>query len=294
MSDNDQILFVLNKLIYGVNFMTILGSLLTFIIFSRKAFEKSSISVYCKALAIFDLFVVFNLVSGLTSIISNISLNNDYDFFCKLIYFISTGISAIPGWILVAFSIDQLIIVCITDRFRFFKKRRFQYSLILGIAIFHCVLYSPVFFFTGVLNVTTENGTIKICQNSSFVMPILYLFESNIIPFTFIVVCTALIVRILFRSRKKIATELVVPRRRQVRDLKFAFNSVILNILFIVFIIPLILSYILPLDFSTFNFFNTVSFTLFYLNFALHFWIHLCFNSIFRKEFLILFRIIKR
>ena len=113
-----------------------------------------------------------------------------------------------------------------------------------------------------------------------------------------IIISTFFIVRFLVKSRKKISTEpsegstqVVVKRRR----FKFAFNSVILNIMFIVLILPLLLSYIIPknADFNVSDMINTICFTLFYLNFALHFWVHLICNSIFRREFLLLFCIIK-
>ena len=298
MAIYNQISYVLNKIIYGVNFMTILGSLLTFIIFSRKAFEKSSIGLYCKSLAIFDLFVVFNLVFGLAAIIIGSSLTNRYDFLCKLIFFITSGISAIPGWILVAFSFDQLIIVSRTERVQFCNKRWFQYSTIFGIFIIHCAIYSPVFVLSGIRVVANQNGSVNICQGYSIIMPIVYMVESSIIPLVIIIVSTFFIIRFLVKSRKKISTEpsegstqVVVKRRR----FKFAFNSVILNILFIVLILPLLLSYIMPknADYNVNDLINTICFTLFYLNFALHFWVHLICNSIFRREFLLLFCIIK-
>ena len=295
MSVYQDALYVFNKLNYAFNFMTILGSLLSFIIFSRKSFEKSSIAVYCKALAVFDLFIIFNLVFGLVEIITTIYLPLDHDFLCRLINFVTIGISPIPGWILVAFSFDQLIIVSRTERFQFFKKRWFQYSLILGIAIFHCAIYSPAWILSGVVQVSDQNGTISLCLSDSIPMSILYLVESSIVPIVFIVISTGLIIRALIKSRKKISSSdsATTTRKHRIRDFKFAMNSIILNTLFVVVIIPLFFSFILPLDYPTFNMLNSVAFTLFYMNFALHFWVHLSFNSVFRREFLLLFRIIK-
>ena len=55
-------------LLYGVNFIGIVGKIFAFVIFSRKSFEKSSIGVYGKCLAIFDQFIAFNLILNLVSI----------------------------------------------------------------------------------------------------------------------------------------------------------------------------------------------------------------------------------
>jgi hypothetical protein len=131
---------------YGVNCLGLIGSVISIVIFSRKKFAKKSIGVYCKCLAIFDLFVVFNLVVKITEIIIKQPIFNRYEIVCKLITFISSGISPIPGWILAAFSLDQLICVSnetIKQRFSFTKNRWFQYSLIIGIFIVHFGMYSP-------------------------------------------------------------------------------------------------------------------------------------------------------
>ena len=289
MLDIVNVLNILYITQYVLNGVTILGSFLSFIIFSRKAFEKSSIGLYCKSLAIFDLFVAYNLGYGMVS--------SDYEILCQLAYFISTGISPIPGWILVVFSFDQLIIVSRTDRFKFFKKRWFQYSIILGIAIFNCALYSPIFMFSGLQKIGSyENQTFYSCELISFIIPIVYMIESTFIPFVFIIISTSLIVRTLIKSRQKVASNLHGHNLlvRRLHELKFALSSVILNVLFIFLTFPLIISHIIPIDdYLMFSLMNSIFLVVFYLNFATHFWVHLVFNSVFRHEFLIFIRVKK-
>lgn len=286
---------IINYIIYAVNFMTILGSLLSFIVFSRKAFEKSSVGIYCKSLAIFDLFVAFNLCVNIVSMIINIPLAYSNDAICKANSFITTGVSAVPAWILVAFSFDQLIIVSRIERFQFLKRKWFQYSIIFVIFIFHCALYSPIIVLASTNNSTHQNETIYSCDSNSNTLPIFYLIESSVMPFLFLIISVSFIVRILIKSRQKVSTvqgSALVARRRR-HDFKFAFNSIILNILFIVLSAPVVLNFIInnQSDYWLFNFINTICNLFFYLNYALHFWIHLTFNSIFRNEFLVLFRI---
>lgn len=51
----------INYATYTANFLTIIGSIFSIIIFFRKVFSRNSIGFYCKTLAIFDLFNTYNL-----------------------------------------------------------------------------------------------------------------------------------------------------------------------------------------------------------------------------------------
>ena len=288
-------------LIYAINFMTILGSIFSFVIYSRKAFEKSTIRIYCRALAIFDLFMLVPFLVGFIGALQNISITTENDFWCKFVNFIAVGLSPIPGWILVVFSFDRLIAVSMTKRFEFAKKKWFQYSLIAGLFIFHCGLYSPVFVLVGILNFTTSDGSYKStsCDTTSLVIPIIYLVESSIVPFIIIIITTAWIVRLLIKSRRRtsVAQELG-NRRRSItikgKELKFAFNSVALNVLLVVLLSPFLFHYIFPEeDYYLNDVVTTFCFMFAYLNYALHFWVHLVVNSVFRNEVLVILRIRK-
>lgn len=308
MANNQEILTYFNYAIYTVNFLTIIGSLLSFLIFSRKAFERSTIGIYCKSVAIYDLFVIFNLSVGIASIVmKSRSLILVIEVVCKITSFLLSTFSPMSAWILVAFSLDQLITVSLTKRFLFFKKKSFQYTILIGLFIFHCLIYSPVPYLSGLHNITTsENSSLTTCGNNSIVFPIIILFEGFILPLVILFILTVIIIRYLAMSRSKIN---IVPRlksseslrnvssaanmknHRRVNDLKYAFNSVILNIIHIVFSSPLYILGSLPISALDYELVNIIGYLLFSLNFALHFGVHFCVNSIFRNEFLILIRI---
>ena len=302
MASYQELADIFNKITYALNVCTIIGSVMSFIIFSRKPFEKNSFGFYCKLLAIFDLFVMYNLAFGLASIILNSQFINYYDSLCKLYYYVSSIASPMPVWTLVIFSFDQLIVVSKTEKFAIFKKRRFQYASIPVIIIFHCALYIPVLFLSGVEGVALQNQTFYSCVVYSKLMPVVFLIESNILPFMLIIVSMFFLVTILIKSREKVfssdhqrpQSNTQLTRRRNL-DVKFAFNLVALNIIFIVLTIPIVVCYILPVDsdYLLFSLIYSIGFFLFYLNFALHFWVHLTFNSIFRREFLLFIRVIK-
>lgn len=316
MSDLKELADYIYYFIYCINFMGILGNICSFIVFSRPTFAKSSIRVYCKFLALFDLFTLFNLVDGLVGFIIGYSPLNNLTYICQLGFYITVGISPIPGWILVLFSIDQLITVSMTKRFSFIKAKRFQYALIAALFLFHCGIYSPVVLMVDVHNITDENGTVLFlsCDSFTLILPLFYLVESSLVPFTVMIVTTSRIVQLLVQSRHRTSelgsnqsaetyrsetttakNELKTPSSiRRARNLKYGFNSVILNILFIILTFPVVVLYIFPqYDFFLYNLIDSICMVFFYLNFALHFWVHFAVNSIFRNQFLILLRIKK-
>ena len=287
--------------IWAINCMTVLGSIFTFVVFSRKVFEKNSIRIYCRALALFDLFVLVPFLAGFVGALINDSFTNHDEFWCKFTNFVNIGISPISAWILVVFSFDRLLAISMTKRFEFVKKKWFQYTVITSLFIFHCVLYSPVFVLVGILHFNSSDGTYTYtsCDTTSLVIPIIYLVESTIIPFIFIIIITIFIVRILIKSRLRTSVlPNLVNRRRSImingRELKFAFNSIALNVLLVMLLSPLLFHYIFPEeDYALNDFVTTICFVFFYLNYALHFWVHLGANSVFRNEVLIILRIRK-
>ena len=305
-----EIVAYINDSIYVINILTTIGSVFSIIIFSRKSFEKSTIGIYCKLLAIFDLSVIFNLSVGIASISinNNRSLLRDTEWICKMMTYVVAVFSAMTGWILVFFSVDQLINVSMTQRFLFYKKKWFQYSLILGLFIFHCLFYIPMIFTFNLIN-KIENGNISVpsCATSSIVLPIVLFAEATLIPLIILLILTAVIGRYLSKSRRKVtndsrsktsngqqvisSTKTTAVDNRRAHEFKYAFNSVILNIMHIVLLTPLLIFVSIPFSsFEYFLLFNVIAYVFSALNNALHFLVHFGVNSIFRKEVFILIR----
>lgn len=130
--------------------MGLIGNILSFVVFSRQTFAKNSISTYCRALALAECFIVFQLVKDIGIYIFQYAPDLEINAMCKLFTFATVGLSSIPGWILVAFALDKLISVQNTSRFGFIKKKSFQYTVIVLIVTFNCLLYVEVPIFVNI------------------------------------------------------------------------------------------------------------------------------------------------
>jgi hypothetical protein len=291
----------------------LLGNLVSFVVFSRRVFANYSISVYYRALAISDCFIIYRLVYEMFNYLGNIRLNVQSHAWCKLHYYIATGLSPISEWILVAFSVDKMIHVLGKKKWApFIERKPFQLSVVLFITLFHCLVYLFVPIMLQ-LKEKRESSTIGGGggNNNSEMLSYVCVFENidnhqylngfilteaNLIPFVLMMITTSVTIKQLFKSRTKLERRQNKPmRERKLKDVKFAVNSVVLNSVSAIFQVPVSLSYLIKLeDPMSYQLFCTVSLFLFYLSYSMTFFVHILFNSIFRNEFLLMSGIRKK
>lgn len=291
-----KVILRINVVIIIVGFV---GNIFSYVIFSRKCFKRTSIAFYCKSLAIFDFFSIAQLCLDLGGLITNKDLYHTTQG-CKVALIFNMVFSPMPAWILVFFSIDQMLDVCRFSRIiELIRKRSFQIALISTTLIFHVLVYLPIPFLLKSTNITfiiaetnfTESEKCDLKNKTLRPFSIIYLFVDNFIPFVALMVTTSVIFKCLYKSRQNLMMSTTAARepkeRRQRRDRKFGVSSVTLNILFIVLTYPVNFSFMFPNDnFCLDWFIKSVCMLFFYANYSLHFCTHLCVNSLFRKEFM--------
>ncbi len=120
------------------------------------------------------------------------------------------------------------------------------------------------------------------------------LINSTIMPFAIMIIFTGIILKFLSQKRSRFAM------RRDaniVRDRKFAFTIIIMNISFLILNIPLCVYNLcdayLEMDPKVNALFKNIGMVLFFSNFACLFCSNLIVNSIFRKEVIRLLRLKK-
>ena len=288
------------EIIFGL-----IGNVLAFLVFSRKAFAKSSINIYCRALAISDCFMIAYTVFTVGSQYVTTYSVNKYTIACKIMYFFITTLSPISGWILVAFLIDQAICVTNTQRFKFTKTRNFQIGLIAFLTVFHIGAYIGVPILIEVKYVRVVmygfNVTAQTCALSNIpnirIFLLIYLIESNFVPFAIMVLTTIYIIvklresdrRLSSFSSQSVISLKTVSRSKKTKQKKYAMNSIALSFLFITLTSPLVFELIFPSgDFVYDTFTYRICTIFFYMNYCSHFFTHLIVNSVFRRELLMM------
>ena len=214
--------------------------------------------------------------------------------FCKIIHTVVVYISAIPPWIMIAFSIDKLLSMR-TNSIAIIKKKWFQCSVIAGIALLHIGLYM---YYPILIKRTEIFPGFFICDITTIgfltIHMTLVLIDSCLIPFVVLTITSILTIRVLIKSSNSIERTGNMSKERRSRDRKYAITSVTLNTIFIVLKLPSTIFLLMFASYSYFDvYFYNIGNLLFFLNSSIGFLVFLVTNSLFRREFLVLFRLVK-
>lgn len=288
-----QFTFIMYLIRVNVHILGILGNIASFVIFSRPVFKKNSINVYCRALAIFDCFTLNQLYTDMNLVLFNTFPPDYSEPFCKIFYYISIAGSSIPGWILVAFSVDKMLSMRKLQKFDFIKRRSFQFGMIAIVAVINLLLYLEI---PILIKLKPDGHNSTQCTTSAMphddVIGAVYLIEASLVPFIIMVWCSVVIIRIIGSSRRKSIIGKQAVKKRRSRDFKFALTSLTFNVLFIVLKVPLVLYYIV---YSTGHDLGEeiyqIATLMFFLNAAISFLVYMVSNSLFRKELYLLMHI---
>jgi hypothetical protein len=282
---------VIEATIIGIGFI---GNILSIIIFSKRAFRSNSISTYCIALAICELGTIVEFIPDVYTLSLNKILYDQTDPICKFYYSANTMLSSIQPWIIVVFSLDKLLTMRVYSP-AILKKKWFQWSIVSAIVFISIVLYIylPIY-----LRIREVIPGYSICDVTSIgffnIHVIVFTFETCLVPFLAMIITSILIILLLIKSRNSVAQNGQVSRDRKSRDRKYAISSITFNLSFIALKLPLAIFYI---NLAYFNLYDPVFFKivylLYFLNMSMSFFIHILSNSLFRRQFLVLFRLSK-
>ena len=273
----------------------LIGNLISIIIFWRKTFRNNSISTYCIALSINELFYLFKFIDNIGILAFNASPADQSDAYCKIYNYILIVRGSVQPCIMVAFSIDKLLSMRMSS-IPILKKKWFQLSVVAGIVIFNCLLYLEVAILVKRREVALGRFVCDQTTISFFsTLMIIVVLETCIIPFVIMVVSSILTIRLLIKSRNSVERVGNLGRDRKSRDTKYAVSSVTFNIMFLILKTPLMIFYTLFAFYYYYDvYFFNISFFLSALNSTSVFFIHLVTNSIFRRELLVLIGFVNR
>ena len=283
-------------LIFGL-----LGNILGLVVFTRKNLSKfPTKNIYC-SLAIFDtIYLVYRIIGEVTTD-NGISIYLISNMWCKIFRYFRYSLGPISAWLLVYISIDKFISIQFPN-FKLIKIIKFQNSVIFLIVLFNLVYYSPFFVYSSLIllnsnntNILDSNGSLEYnCYfadlNQKKVLYMMDLVNSTLLPFGLMIIFSILLIYTIFKSRLRILRlDSAVDRKRLRKDIKFAFTSILLNVAFVILNLPVCIANLLT-DVSEFSY--KALLYLFFFSFCINFYVLFTFNSIFRKEFSMLFKII--
>lgn len=253
------------------------------IIYSRKKFKKSATKNIWRLIATVDIFCALQ-------IIKHFSLNTfNYNMFlispitCKLLCYFS-HFGSISAWLLVYISFERLLSITLPH----FNKCLQNAQMIIATLI---TLVNLSFYLQRLVynDMVSMNGNESYCtvldryKEAFNVFTWIDLFIGTVVPFILMILCSVLLIRTIYMTRKRIIHSTTVSAKRKVvRDLKFCVTLVLLDVIFVVLNLPIRVN-ILVENWIDHTYFMILD-DLYYLSFSINFFVYLAVNSEFRKE----------
>jgi hypothetical protein len=291
----DTISTILSITTIMVIIVGIVGNVISFIVFSRPTFRKSSISIYYRALAFSDSLIVNNGFVHFYMLFYNYLISLYSDAICKLFSYMMFTLGSLPGWILIAVSVDKVLSLKKVNSTG--TKRPFlHYMVLTGVVLFNLLLYIEIPIYQRIVNVEMFGMSNPVCDVSTLsfgnTINVIFIVQGNVLPFVILSVSSLITIKLLRDSRRQVRMTGAVANSRKSRDNKFATTSLTFNVLFIVLRMPFFVTS--TIGYSTLNgYVLYISNLLFVANYSINFLVHYVSNSLFRRELAILFRVRK-
>jgi hypothetical protein len=289
MTTAEDFSFAMNFIQAIVIAIGLIGNIISIIVFSRKTFRNNSISTYCIGIAIFESLSISELFTNIFHLIYNLKAADQNDTNCKFINYIPTLMSTIQACLLVAFSVDKLLSM---KSVQIIKKRWFQLSVVGSIVLFNVLIY---IFLPILIRRREKHPGVYFCDITTIgifkELMIVNLLESGLLPFIIMSITSTLSIRLLIRSRNSVEkVNGKVMKERRSKDKKYAISSITFNIMFIVLKLPLMVFFTLCAFFSYYDLYvHRITLLLYFINVSSSFFVHFATNSLFRREFKVLF-----
>lgn len=295
--------FVLPPVIFIIGMF---GNLMSLIVLSRDKVKKIGPIVIYRFLHIMDSVYLIFIITKYLQFSFDISVDDISSYWCKINRYFYYSLDAISPMMIAYIAIERYVCIKYTTRRFFMRKKKVQFLFFVIIFTFNALYYIPIPIFQDLIehfyqiNESISNQTIVMNNNSLYFCDFItaesqfYLSWADflnliIIPFLLMTTFTLLLIHAIFTSRRRVIFGYTSRENRAFqRDVKFAVTSISLNLIYLILNLPLAL-----ISFTTS--FNDYTFLLcvyvFFASYGVNFYIVLFSNSLFREEFISIFRL---
>lgn len=206
---------------------------------------------------------------------------------CKIFYYLNNALDALSPWYLVYISAEKLITIACPHKRFILKRKKNQIIYLISLYFFNIFYYINIPFSVDIFSY----GESSFCQNykNEEIIYNMDVINCIIVPFLLITLISITIIGSIFMAKKRVkfnnsAREI----NRLNKDIKFAKSLISINFLFILLNLTVEILNFFP-SFNNYDL-NAILSYVFFLSSALNFYLLLVTNSLFRKQFFLLFQ----
>lgn len=288
-----KIAFVSQNVQVVLGIIGIIGNMLAFAVFLRKPFLKNSYAFYFRLLSWTESFVLMHTFRHWTRVVLGMDLNLVGALFCRLNEFQPFVSAAISNWLRILILTDRCIQIIYPNQFKFIKTRLFQIGAVLLILTYNVLLHIRM-----PLNYRLEsiNSTLICFISNEMLAYNLFTILINLAISTIISsVLTFRLISFIYSSRRRLRNRLFKPHSSVLKDRKFAISSIGINVFSLIGQILFVSSIFFvssssQISSSQIDMFFTLAITIAIFYNAFVFYVSLFMNSMFSREFFLLFK----
>ncbi|CAF1023040.1 unnamed protein product [Brachionus calyciflorus] len=220
---------------------------------------------------------------------------------CVVYSFILRVLYQANSWLNVAITTDRLLFILYPNRYKIQKNKKFISLILIGLSFLILILNTPNFFYylsiieTKPSSTTNQSLIIEKCTADPdiiLIRSLITILFRIVLPFLLMLFMNVILVYKVFKSKNKFRNDKIL-----INDIKFSLTVVASTIVFLVCLLPsgiyVFMHFVSQYDNvirneqttrAFFLLFEVTSSYLYLLSYSFSFFIHLCINSLFRKE----------
>jgi hypothetical protein len=205
---------------------------------------------------------------------------------CKIFYYLAYGMGGLSPWCLVYISFERFIVIKYHSKRFVYKKKKIQIIFLILLCIFNILYHINIFFSFDIVNINNSTVCYFNDDQNQIIVANMVLANFFLLPFFLMLLFSILLIIAIFMSRSTIDlnnTEREIRQRR--KDIKLSISLLFMNLLFALLNLPVEIYFFLPYYSDTYTFLLYI----FFISYAINFYILLITNSLFRREFFSLF-----
>ena len=267
--------------------LTTVGSTCGLILITRKKL---------KPLGPRNLYIYLFVIEYLNALfVLNIHFRYAYDmdlrlftnFSCRFYTYIVSIYCPLPPMMLVYISIERLVSITYPNKRFILRRPRNQLVYLFMLAAFNLIIYTYSFHFIELFQLNKSNSTTMRCyfkdHKAETAFNYLDAVNSVLIPFVLMLIATTMLIIRIFQSRKRLSSSSRGNKSFR-KDVRFSATSVLLNLVYIGLCAPFQIYIFLPDFYDNKQLFFALDY-LYFLNYALDFYLIFATNSLVRNEF---------